>query len=151
MRNNVNIHRIDPVCRFGPGGDFVSTWPCNPEDYLRQPQSPLTKLLYSIAKMVGVQADIERNNYSIGEDENESVQTGSRRVDAPANTNPQDNNEFCGQILLFADDRRACGRAEHKPKHRVRAHRRAAKKRPALRIAAQGSLFEADSKSAKTA
>jgi hypothetical protein len=151
MRDNVNIHRIDPVCRFGPGGDFVRTWPCNPQDYLHHSQSPLTRLLSSIAKMVGVQAEAIRNNYTIGEDENESVQTNNCRTNAPADANPQDNSEFCGQILLFADDSRACRRAEHKPKHRVRTHRRAAKKRPALRITAQGSLFEADAKSAKTA
>jgi len=154
MTDNINIHRIDPVCRFGPGGDFVRPWPCNPEDYLQQSQSPLTRLLCSIAKMVGtnnVQAEDVRNNYPIGEDENEPVQTNNCRANSPADTNPQDNSEFCGQILLFADDRRVGKQAEHKPKHRIRAHRRTAKKRPALRIAAQGSLFKADSQSAKTA
>jgi hypothetical protein len=53
--------------------------------------------------------------------------------------------------LLFADDIRVGLRIGHKPKHHVRAHRRASKKRHGLEIAGQGSLFDANGKSARIA
>jgi hypothetical protein len=149
MKRNTNIHRIDPVCRFGPGGDFIQTWPCNPEDYLQHSQSPLTKLLCSISKLISSteQAQAAQTN-SKARDRNGESQNG---CNAATVTDSKDDNDVCGQVLLFADDSRNRRAAQYKPKHRIRTYSRTAKKRPALRLASQGSLFKADAQSVKTA
>jgi len=102
--------QIGPVCKFGPGGDFVSIWP---ERFagLYQPGPAYT----------GVAAGDE----------------GDGRLPA--------------QPMLFADDFRTAGANQHKPKRRIRAYRRAAKKKVHLEFSRQGSLFAADAHCAKTA
>jgi hypothetical protein len=157
MRHKINTHRIDPVCRFGPGGDFIQPWPAKPEDYLQQSQSPLARLLYSISRIINttehapVIAGTAENHNMMEHDENAKSQEIAHRHNAATTANSKSDSDFQGQILLFANDCRAVGTVEHKPKHSIRAHRRTAKKRPPLRIAGQGSLFEADAQSAKTA
>jgi hypothetical protein len=63
----------------------------------------------------------------------------------------EDGGGFSGEPMLFANDSGTGVRIRYKPKHRIRAHRTASKKRHAVGIAGQGSLFEIDFRSAKTA
>ncbi len=157
MRHKINIHRIDPVCRFGPGGDFIQPWPAKPEDYLQQSQSPLTRLLYSISRIINATehapatVGTAENHNMMEHDQNAKSQEIAHRHNAATTANSNSNSDLQRQILLFADDCRTGRTIEHKSKHRIRTYRRTAKKRPALRIAGQGSLFEAHSQSAKTA
>jgi hypothetical protein len=146
MQRDNQFFRIDPVCRFGPGGDFVKNWPGNPQDYLKNPQNPLTKLLFSINKLIkATQENQEQYSVNITEDKN-AIQPHTKAVPASSG-----DNDIQGQTLLFADDCRTGTGTVNKQKHRVRAHRRTAKKKPTLRITGQGSLFDADKKSVKTA
>ena len=34
-------NQVEPVCKFGPGGDFVSFWPCEPGD-VQAPTEPIS-------------------------------------------------------------------------------------------------------------
>lgn len=146
MSRDDNTYRIDPVCRFGPGGDFVRNWPGTPEQYLKQSQSPLTKLLFSISKLINAtQESQQQYSVNITEDKN-AIQPDAKTVPTSAS-----DHDVQSQTLLFADDSGTGTGTSHKQKHRVRAHRRTAKKKAPLRIAGQGSLFDADRQSIKTA
>jgi hypothetical protein len=58
---------------------------------------------------------------------------------------------FSAEPMLFPDPGGNGVRIKHKPKHRIRAYRRVAKKGSTVRFAEQGSLFESQYRSAKTA
>ena len=98
---------IEPVCKFGPGGDFVSVWPRD------------TK--------------------------------GAGPADARSSLGSQGSVGLSGQTLLFTDVRVSGSRAGHKPKHHIQAYRRTATKKPAEGSPPQGTLFETNSRSARTA
>lgn len=125
--------RIGPVCKFGPGGDFVSVWPRQLKPLFRRSQSRLVRLLGS---MGGTIAELFDSEFSTVQIESAGAEGGGGVSSEP---------------MLFADDWRAGRQIRHKPKHRIRAYRRAAKKRAAVEFSGQGTLFEADGKSTKTA
>ena len=123
--------QIEPVCRFGPGGDFISVWPSEPQRFsLASKNIPFRKEILEYT-------------------------AGTTRANGPAYPAPatviKGDSLFPDEPMLFTDDWRVGLRAGHKPKHHIRAYRRAVKKRPALVLAGQGSLFDANFKSAKTA
>ena len=43
---------IDPVCKFGPGGDFVRFWPGTDAPVCPASAGKLTKLLYKLARLI---------------------------------------------------------------------------------------------------
>jgi len=155
----------EPLCKFGPGGDFVYCWP--PREGM-QPSS-LTKLLNKLVPLVASQPELKlqsktpeiatvaaKNNRRIKapteESENApSHNAGDKSTDATPATIIKSDSLFAGQPLLFPNDSRARRTVKHKSKHRVRAHRGVAKKRTTHGLPGQGSLFETDFKSAKTA
>jgi hypothetical protein len=81
-------------------------------------------------------------------DENSAARDTTDASPAPASS---DGGALSGEPMLFPNLRRDGVRIEHKPKHRLRAHHRAAKKGSALRFAQQGTLFDVDFASAKIA
>jgi hypothetical protein len=135
--------QIEPVCRFGPGGDFVSAWPPQPQPPKKQPVTLLGRLNEIITTLLG----------SVSKENLEYVVESS--VGKPAYSSPtaaiKSDSRFSGRPLLFPDDCRIGLAAGHKPKHHIRAYRRTAKKRPVISFASHGSLFETNFKSAKTA
>lgn len=161
-------HRYDPtepLCKFGPGGDFVSFWPPKPG----MKPSSLTTLLNKLAHLAAAapapnpQTHEPQTTPAPGQHTRQIIASREEFENA-ARHNPDDrptdaapatiingDSIFSRQPMLFPDDSRTRRRAEHKPKHRLRAHHRTAKKRPAPRLTGQGTLFEADFKSAKTA
>ena len=160
--------RIEPICKFGPGGDFVSVWPKESTSSLKPAPNRLTKLLNSIAGIINAtlgsefdsttkipidftpQADRilyqeEKLKYAVKNSEaNESSHTTSTAI-------IKSNSPLSGKPMLFADDWGVGSRVGRKSKHRIRTYRRTAKKRHALSLSGQGSLFETDFKSARTA
>ena len=104
--------QVEPLCKFGPGGDFIAIW---------QPE----------------------------------LLAGSSKTDNTINPTPvaaiEDSGVLSRQPMLFPDNSRTGSPIKHQPKYRVRTYRRAAKKRPAFRLSEQGSLFEPDLASARTA
>jgi hypothetical protein len=139
--------QIEPVCRFGPGGDFVSVWPPKTS----QPPPPSKKLL---AKVLGSLNEIITTLRSSTSKENLEYVVESK-AGKPAYSTPttviKSDSRFSGQPILFTDDCRISIGTGHKPKHHIRAYHRTAKKKPVISFAGHGSLFETNFKSAKTA
>jgi len=163
---NIRLNKpIEPLCKFGPGGDFISVWPD------RSPQVPvpasnrLTKVLSSIAEIVTMMLLSSElgNKSSIASSIGRTLTEREKLEYAPKNTSAKNtdysssvaiiksNSLFSGEPKLFTDNGRIGIRAGHKQKHCIRAYRRAEKKRTAFSLLRQGSLFEVDFESSKTA
>ena len=167
MNNRLN-EQIRPICRFGPGGDFISVWPQEPTALPKLPTNRLTKLLASISEIITVligpevddalaeSMDIHHpTGLILRQKEKLEYEIETGETDKSAYTTPitdiKNDSRISGEPMLFSDDSRISIRIGHKPKHRIRAYRRAAKKRPAPSLSGQSSLFEVDFKSARTA
>jgi streptogramin lyase len=156
----INRDRFNDVCRFGPGGDFVWCWPSGD-----CPQAmPANKLSAVLAKLSRIM------NAAIGQASGRSyVEVGSDTIivqevkdgysqggfegalNAKTGRVAQVNSGFSAEPLLFADDRGACRPDGCKPKHSVRAYRRASRKRASLLPVEQGTLFGSYLEGAQTA
>jgi hypothetical protein len=123
--------QLEPVCRFGPGGEFVSIWP-GPSEFQLLSQNRLLKTLACLNEIIaGV----------LGSEFDQPSADIPKAHPAPA---------AGGQPTLFPDDNRIALQATHKPRHRLRAHRRTVK-RPRIEPREQGMLFEPDIKIARIA
>jgi hypothetical protein len=168
--NNDRFKRIEPVCRFGPGGQYLSFWPAGSMEFSSGQPWPnnLSKVLGSIARIISATlspqqlcADviIEKNCQSAEESSEHKEQTHNAKPNpkpdksayTPPNAVIRSNRKFPGEPMLFADDRGTCRRTNNKPKHHIRAYRGTAKKRAGFDIARQSTLFEANLKSQKIA
>jgi len=159
--------QAEPLCMFGPGGDFAASWP--PEGTkIRELSNPLVRLLAAAVEVVAVILGLRRSsafvclenspgsNELIGRykeiiinaDENSKSRDTTDPSPTPASA---DGGLLSGEPMLFPDLRRNGIRIEHKPKHRIRAHHRVAKKGSALCFAQQGTLFDVDFTSARIA
>ena len=160
--------QVGPVCRFGPGGDFVSVWPG--EFFVSGRSSPnrVRKLLTSLSELITLLLGLEPDSTSFVPTgvrhltdrilaEKEKLKYGVRngKADRRAYTAStaiiESNRQFQSEPMLFTDDWRVGIGVGRKSKHRIRAYRRTAKKKPAFQVQGQGSLFETDFKSARTA
>jgi hypothetical protein len=147
--------KAEPLCKFGPGGDFVAAWQPEPSQHMEA----LARLLGSAAdalaaafglKRIGADAPSRSNFCPNGptvrhtEITNDAIENSTARDSTYAASAPAfaDDSTFSAESLLFPDLVRDGIRIKHKPKHRIRASHRAAKKGPAFRIPKQGSLFE---------
>jgi len=155
----------EPLCKFGPGGDFVSYWPPKPGMRPSTLTDLLNKLIPIVKAAAAQQAQPHQSNImAASTDQKQHIISPKEQFGNEASRDPDDkpanaptatiingDTLFSGQQMLFPDDSRTRRPAKHKPKHRLRAHRRTAKKTLAAGLPGQGSLFEADFKSAKTA
>ena len=153
-----------PLCKFGPGGDFVAVW----EPQSSQHQGASAGLLGSAAKALAAAFGLKRTtpylypersrrvplNDDIYPNEqtdqhmeksNDAIENGTAldSTDAASATASANDSPYSAELPLFPDLVRNGLRIRHQPKHRIRASRRAAKKGAAFRIPKQGSLFEA--------
>lgn len=148
-----------PLCSFGPGGDFTAHW----NELLKDsppPQTKLGRLLAILAEVVTATAASGRSPI-LSQTESEPTYTPNIRIvktetkrgvhikaihstDAKAAGAAKAGRAVPGQLLLFGLDAGNGGNPGDKQDHSIRAHHRSAKKKPALRRAGQGSLFEAD-------
>ena len=56
-RPNLNTEYLGPICKFGPGGDYVSAWPAVPLYSIAAAEpNPLGRVLETIARMIGLAA-----------------------------------------------------------------------------------------------
>ncbi len=150
-----------PLCRFGPGGDYVRNWPAkttNPPT--ANSSNPLRKILNTIADIIG--ATIDPNMLSDMTVEgpadctspviiNDSREEKRDAADNPEHTdhpqavgNTQTHSEVQPQPMLFSDDRRTRTSRRRKSNHRIRAYRKPQKKKTPHKIEGQGTLFEID-------
>ena len=168
--NNDRFKRMEPVCRFGPGGEYMSFWPAGSAEVSSSQPWPnsLSKVLGSIARIISatlspqqLYADVTIENICQPAEESsehkEQTQYAkpnpkpNKSAYTPPNAVIRSNRKFQGQPMLFADDRGTGRQTNNKPKHHIRAYRGTAKKRAAFDIARQSTLFEADLKSQKIA
>jgi hypothetical protein len=152
--------QIEPLCTFGPGGDFVAHWPPEGTKYCEW-STPFVRLLAVTVEIVAVIFGLRRSiafidpanlpgaNELRGYDE-ERIAHADEISQAHDTTDPSpasasaDGSALSGEPMLFPNLRRDGVRIEHQPKHRLRAHHRAAKKGSALRFSKQGTLFNID-------
>jgi len=158
----------EPLCKFGPGGDFVAAWQpplLSADRKTRGPQdstllNPLARLLASAVEVAAVVFGLRRTSafVQLGNTSRPDKPTDSHTekvrnaiehsrsfgaTDAPAAPVIKDDRRFSRESLLFPDVRRNGRRVEDKPKHHIRAYRGAAKKGAAVRFVKQGTLFDA--------
>jgi hypothetical protein len=139
MDNSAN-KQFQPLCRFGPGGDFVCLWPESSEFQLPS-QNRLLKIFACLNEII---AGVLGSEFS-------------RPSTAAAKTQPmpvfrfEQSRKSQAQSTLFPDDSRIGLRTAHKPRLRIRARRRTTKKRPRIDLDEQGLLFVAELKIARTA
>jgi hypothetical protein len=157
-----------PVCRFGPGGDYVYDWPAkSAQPPARQPNS-LKKVLALIADLMGAvispelltedhtpvyiaadsivkqnDADIEGpTNHLMNQKESSAGEERNRTNYAASIAGPTNDSEVRAEPMLFGDDCGISRGPKRKPHYRIRAHRRTAKKGAGYRLEGQGTLFE---------
>ena len=154
---NFKLGSDEPVCKFGPGGDFVTEWPAR-KKVPKQKENPLGEVLTTIAEILGTTIrpelltaadghwDIGINKLFKGSpftEETSGADNKSNRNDQSASTGSiKSNSNVRAEPLLFADDRRAGRKVKRKPNYRIRTHRRTSKKRTSAQLEGQGTLFE---------
>ena len=169
--NQFNSNDSDrPLCRFGPGGDFVYDWPPKPTQLPTAQPSPLNKVLGMIADIMGTaisaelmiesqmspfitarstagQSDDERptNSHLIREKELSAGDKSSRTNHTPPIAGPKGDSPLAKEPMLFGDDCGISRGPKRKPHYRIRAHRGPSRKRSAYRLEGQGTLFEINS------
>jgi hypothetical protein len=147
--------QAEPLCKFGPGGDFVAAWEPEPSECLETLAKLLGSAFEALAAVLGLKRTSAKapliGNFCPNEPivrymerpydaiENSTARDSTDAASAPAYAN---DSTFSAEPLLFPDLFRNGIRIKHKPKHRIRASHRAAKKGIAFRIPKQGSLFE---------
>jgi hypothetical protein len=159
--------QVEPLCTFGPGGDFVAHWQPERKEIFEW-SNPLLRFLAGTVEIVVVIFGLRRSEAFVHPESTTSLGeiTGCRKeniVNAVQNSQARDTTDpsptpafedgsvLSGEPLLFPDLKRDGVRIEPKPKHRLRAYHRAAKKRSTLRLAQQGTLFDFDFASAQMA
>lgn len=169
MENINNFYSEDlPVCRFGPGGDFVFDWPKHIRQSsgqaLRQGSGqagPIAKVLKAISKMLDVvvteellqNSTLEKINQAINSDSNTEIKidAGKFKSDAPTIAGIEADRQLQKEPMLFDNVCGIVAIAGHKQNNGIRAHNRLKRKRPAFSASGQGSLFEPYSQSSKVA
>jgi len=154
--------QVEPLCKFGPGGDFVAVWEPKPSEYPDALLRLLGSAIDALAAVFGLKSaganmhlnsnicppkGVPRTNEPTElyrEKPKDAIENSTARdsTDAASTPAPANSGRFPGEPLLFPDLGRNGIRIKHKPKHRIRASRRTAKKGAAFRIPKQGSLFE---------
>ena len=159
---NVRRFNIDdgkqPLCKFGPGGDYVYNWPGENAALTTSGRNSLGRVLGALAQIIGATINCELlsefQNAAAAEIEDadkgqlpkEKTESANRKPPEPNYSatirGAKENKTFPTQPMLFADNGRACRRVRHKQTHRLRAHRRTSRKKTARQIKGQGTLFE---------
>ena len=164
MKRFDNSDNENPLCRFGPGGEFVTDWPLKKTNLADSASNPLAKVLVTIAEMIGatinpellneIEGPYDIENEHLNEMKEKSSGAGQQynRTDHAASTaGSQSNWLVSGEPMLFANDSRGSQAVKRKPKYRIRAPHRTPKKRVHRQIAGQGTLFETYDKSTSAA
>jgi hypothetical protein len=151
-----------PLCRFGPGGDYVKNWPAGT---YKAKQRPIGSVLDTIAKMLDTVISDELMANSTIEKIHSAIQNAqlsdsmeyeieyekSNHVNAAAVTGAKISEQFTAEPMLFDNAAGAFGHSGNKQNNGVRAHRKLKRKRPAFGRDWQGSLFDAHQQSVKVA
>lgn len=141
--------QTEPLCKFGPGGDFVVVWEPKPSEYAEIVASSLSSAVKALAAGFGLKRSPppicpnEKTDFHMEKPKDAiEISTARDSTDAASAPAPANDRKFSAEPLLFPDLVRNGIPIKHKPKHRIRTSHRAAKKGAAFRIPKQGSLFE---------
>jgi hypothetical protein len=166
-RNRIynDLDKGDPICKFGPGGDFVSEWPVRGNKSPIAMENPLSKVLATIAEMIGTKippelltvkdvkpdTSIKKLIKSNLEKEKQPGEKSSRTNNASSTAGTKANSKLRGQPMLFSDVRRACRTVRRKSHYRIRTYRSSSRKRTSQQFKGQGTLFEINGSSQSAA
>jgi hypothetical protein len=152
-----------PLCRFGPGGEFVTNW--SGKKVSKVSHRPIGSLLKTIAQMLDAviteellqNSTIEKINLAI-QNSDSTINTENKidfykpnESNAPAAPGPETDKQLQEEPMLFDHAAGTCRPVGHKPNHSFRTRRGAKRKRTAFSQSWQGSLFEHYDQSAKVA
>ena len=157
--------QIEPICRFGPGGAYTSSWPGKPVELRGFFVTRIGRIIHFanefLYAFVGCgftlnQSVTEGGQIELSSLRKEKLKYGfgyntGRKAHAPSITAVEGDSSFSEERMLFTDDGRIVFPAGHKSKHRVRAYRRTSKKGTSFGLSSQGTLFKSDLQSARTA
>jgi hypothetical protein len=156
-----------PLCKFGPGGEYVYNWPGENADLANANKNALGKVLRALAQIIGatincellaeLQSDAAAEIKDAVKDKlpKEKTESAYKKHTKP-NYSPtirgaKANKTVPAQPMLFGDNGRTCRRVRHKQTNRLRAHRRTSRKKTPCQIKGQGTLFEINGKSQSAA
>ena len=144
---NSNTEYLGPICKFGPGGEYISDWPAVPlySAAISQP-NPLGRVLEMITRMIGKpplgHLAVTQTRRQADADTQKIIQTHREKYERAAKQDSSayaapiaaigNNSPFSGEPTLFRDHTGTCVADQNKPNYRVRASRRSAKKRSSL-------------------
>ncbi len=148
-----------PLCRFGPGGEYVKDFEGlgAADDKNR---GSLRGLLLSLAEIAGAAVNPELLEEMVEgpvdvPDSKQGVTFKEKTEIVSKKTNKRNSKTDGGfgkhskiptQQMLFSDDIGISTAGKSKPKYHIRTRRRTSQKRSDMRIPGQGSLFETDQK-----
>src|SRR4030042_5795679 len=130
--------QIEPLCRFGPGGDYISFWPGQAIEPLGFFATRVGKIVHSanevLHALVGCGFDLNPSQGSGGQIQEQFVQRKEkaeygvgydpdRAAYAPSITTVKGDSPVSEEPMLFTDDRRIIFPAGNKPKNRIQASR----------------------------
>lgn len=166
MKRFNRTNKSSPLCKFGPGGDFVDEWDA-PSASPQHNESHLGQVLNVIAEIIGatvqpeilteiacalpVKSDSKTpvlNKLSIQEKTADGLQLVNH---SQAARNTSTGGKLSKEPMLFSDDWGTGSSVKHKPNHRLRTHRRTARKKTAGAFNGQSTLFEINPIGRKTA
>jgi hypothetical protein len=148
--------QAEPLCKFGPGGDFVAVWQPKPSECAEVVARLLSSAVEALAAAFGLKRSTppicppkevpgtnEQTDFQMEKPKDAiEISTARDSTDPASAPAPANDSQFSAEPLLFPDLVRNGIRIKHKPKHRIRTSHRASKKGAAFRIPKQGSLFE---------
>ncbi len=164
-RGRFDAFADEPICKFGPGGDYVRVWPGKAGgkgDAVGAVENPLRKVLERLADIIGANINIASvsgvgvdgpreigaceivNEKEEREENHVAADNESGTGNAETIRDTQAHPAVRAEPLLFADDSRVGAGGRRKSNYRIRAHRKTARKRAAQKIDGQGTLFEID-------
>lgn len=143
-----------PLCKFGPGGEFVTDWPGGEMKAYKSNKNPLGKVLSTIAEIIGATIDPELiaeltsapkaaqiTDFNTKK-EKTSIEAAKPEPDPKTIGHSQTDKQLPKQPMLFPDDRGIGRGVRRKPHNRIRAHRRTSRKTASRKVKRQNTLFE---------
>jgi len=151
-----------PICKLGPGGEFVSVFSAMAERRSSEPATGLGRVILALAEFMGavvspvyaVEASLlkeskngENNNINHNLELDNGITGSKNRSTDNTKTNAavKGAGKFPEKQMLFANDWGVGGKNGNKPHYNVRTSRRVAKKKIAFSKGWESSLFEVDS------
>ena len=154
MKRFIQTNKNTPLCKFGPGGDYVSEWDAANIAPAEHKETHLGQVLNVIAEIIGatVQPEILTEiacALPVGNNSKTPLSSNQEnKVDGSEDTNhtktagnTSTSRKLLEEPMLFSDDWGTGGGTKRKPSHGVRAHRRAARKKSHRAVERQGTLF----------